>query len=136
MTQAGSILLFLYGTLKRGDVRAWAMAGQTFLGEAITQPIYAIHDCGDYPALVAVATGGEPIRGELWEASAAASRLLDDVEGSAQGWFVRGPIQLAPPHDDLAVQTYYYGGDVAGLPRLPGVWTARRSSSPHDRRPD
>lgn len=120
-----SILLFVYGTLMRGDVRSGAMQGQQFLSLAATAPRYGLFDCGDYPALVPLEEHGESIRGELWRVAADAVPRLDAVEGSDEGWFVRGPVELVDEHADLEVQAYFFGWSVENLPRLSGGWTRR-----------
>ena len=120
-------LLFVYGTLKRGDVRCRHLAGQRFVDFATTAPSYALFDCGEYPALVAAPIGGVSIRGELWRVDAAALARLDVVEGSDEGWFVRGPVTLDPPFNDRTVQAYHYARSVVGLPRMKGEWKPKQS---------
>ena len=44
--------LFVYGTLKQGQGRSVLLDGQTFLGEAQTEPHYRLFSCGPFPCLV------------------------------------------------------------------------------------
>ena len=62
----GSVLLFVYGTLKRGHCRARMLDGQRFIGGVQTKPIYRLVNCGKYPGLIRADTAdGRAIEGEL-----------------------------------------------------------------------
>lgn len=113
-------LVFVYGTLKRGQVRHFALAGQRFAGEARTRPLYRMVNLGSYPAIVE--GGASAIAGELWEVDAACLALLDEIESVAEAYYRRGPVSLAPPHDDLFVQAYFFDADVSDLPDHGDVW--------------
>lgn len=119
--------IFVYGTLKRGDVRAAALAGGRFLGEARTEPRYRLYDCGEYPALVGVAAGeeGVAVEGEVYEVTPEDLARLDEVEGVTEALYVRGPIALLPPFSQDAVEAYFYRCPVAGLPELGTRWERR-----------
>lgn len=121
-------LLFVYGTLKRGDVRGSALAGQRFVSVALTLPRYRLFDCGDYPALIAATGGGSgrEISGELWAVDAPCLQRLDAVEGVDEHLYCRSTIALAPPHADAVVEAYFYLRSVTGLIELDGRWTAKR----------
>jgi gamma-glutamylaminecyclotransferase len=106
--------LFVYGTLKRGGCREFAMAGQRFLVTARTYPAYRLYHCGDYPALVRDANGVS-IEGELWEVDGSCLSKLDDIEGVAMRLYERAPISLLPPHDGEPVESYFYLRSVTGL---------------------
>jgi len=98
--------IFVYGTLKTGQVRHFYLAGEgaRFLGEARTAPQYALFQPpqGDYPCLVEVAQDGQAIEGELWDVPDAGLQILDEVEG-APDLFQRRNITLA---DGREVQAY------------------------------
>jgi len=111
----GGTKLFVYGTLKRGFSRAAAMAGQRLLGEARTEPLYRIYDCGSYPGLVESRADGVAIEGEVWAVDAERLAKLDDVEGVASNLYRRGQVRLQAPFADSAVQTYFYQRSVSGL---------------------
>lgn len=113
-------IVFVYGTLKRGHVRHFALAGQRFLSEARTLPRYRMVNLGSYPAIVE--SGSSPIIGELWEVDAACLALLDEIESVAQSEYRRRQIALAPPHDDLFVEAYFYDADVSSLPDHGEAW--------------
>jgi len=103
-----SLLVFVYGTLKRGLHNAHYLAGQKFVAEARTQPVYRMVDCGGYPGMYPVAENGLNIAGEIWEVSEACLAKLDLLEDVAGGEYERTLVQLLPPHADLGVQGYLY----------------------------
>lgn len=113
--------LFVYGTLKRGCVRAPALAGQRFLGEARTEPRYRLYDCGRYPALV-VDESGRSIGGEVWEVDASCLARLDEIEGVAVNLYRRDTIRLLPPFDEDSVTSYFFQRSVSGLPDCGEEW--------------
>jgi gamma-glutamylcyclotransferase (GGCT)/AIG2-like uncharacterized protein YtfP len=111
--------LFVYGTLKRGGCRHGPLERQRFLGPAVTRPLYALYDLGDYPGLVDCREGGQAIAGELYEVEAGLRGVLDAVEG-APDWFRLLPIELEAQGEAFA---YFYQGATAGRPRLAsGCW--------------
>ena len=113
-------LVFVYGTLKRGQVRHFALKGQRFVGDAKTRPHYRMVNLGSYPALIE--GGSSAIAGELWEVDAACLALLDEIESVAEAYYRRGVVSLAPPHDDLRVEAYFFDADVSDLPDHGEVW--------------
>lgn len=114
-------VVFVYGTLKRGDCRHGHLNGATTLGSAVTTPGYRLFHLGDYPGLVEDAAGGA-IEGELYEVSPGLLRQLDEVEGVAEGWYARRPIRLEPPSADLQPEAYFYLGSIAGARELIRRW--------------
>jgi gamma-glutamylcyclotransferase (GGCT)/AIG2-like uncharacterized protein YtfP len=70
--------LFVYGTLRGGDVRSHHLDGADYLGVHAVDG-YRLYDLGPYPAVVA---GEGRVVGEVYELSTATHlRLLDEVEG-------------------------------------------------------
>lgn len=106
-TVAGSkkfpMLLFVYGTLKRGERNHRLLADQRFVGAAATAPGYRLFDLGPYPAMAADADSG-PVRGELFSVSACAADELDDFEG-VPDLFDRRRVELA---DGATAWAYLY----------------------------
>jgi gamma-glutamylaminecyclotransferase len=115
-------LLFVYGTLKRGLENHRFMAGQAFAGEAATEPRYHLYQLDGYPGLVAAATGGESIRGELWHVDDRCLAALDVLEGTAEGIYARVPVALLEPHATLGAQTYLYLQATTGRARSAPDW--------------
>lgn len=120
-------LLFLYGTLKRGQRNHFRMAGQECLGPARTLPHYHLYDCGPYPGLVEDRQKGLSIAGELWRVDDDALRRLDEFEGAplpdrpnADPEFVRDLVEV----DGQAgpIFAYYYRRDVSSLRDCGECW--------------
>jgi gamma-glutamylaminecyclotransferase len=87
------MVLFVYGTLKRGGRNAHRLAGQEFLGEAVTAPRYRVFDLGAHPGLVRDEANGLAVRGELFAVSEQCLGELDAFE-VVPGPFVREPIDV------------------------------------------
>jgi gamma-glutamylaminecyclotransferase len=104
------ILLFVYGTLKRGGCSHHLLADEEFLGEAHTLPLYRLHDCGDYRGLVRETKRGVPIQGEVWRISEAVIHRLDKYE-EVPRLFRREAIALAGWTEP--VMGYFYEGSTA-----------------------
>ena len=114
--------LFVYGTLKRGGSNHGHLAGQIFLGEARTGPGFTLFSLGAYPGMVAAPTDRTGVTGELWSVDATCLARLDELEGTAEGLYRRGPITLATPADPAPVETYFYLRPLAGRPPIGATW--------------
>ena len=86
-------LLFVYGTLKRGQRNYFRIADQEFLGEVVTAPGYRVFDLGPHPGLVRDAVSGLAVRGELFAVSDRCLAELDAFE-EVPTWFVRDLIEV------------------------------------------
>ena len=95
--------LFIYGTLKRGQVNHHLLETETFLGPARTQPNYRLLNLGWYPGLAAVESSGQSITGEVWKVSPQCLRDLDAYEGDE---YSREPITLLDLVSDIPIETY------------------------------
>lgn len=84
--------LFVYGTLQRGCRNHTLLAGQTFFGEARTEPRYRLLDLGEYPGLIE-AENGESVVGEVYAVEAETLATLDQFE-DVPCLFVRRPVVL------------------------------------------
>ena len=116
------MLLFLYGTLKRGGSNHGYMHGQRFITEASTAPKYRLYDLGGYPGLVTAEADGLSITGEIWEVDAEGLILLDDLENIEGGEYAREVMPMLPPHDGLQVEGYRYLLTVKGCRDLGQTW--------------
>jgi gamma-glutamylaminecyclotransferase len=112
-------LLFLYGTLKRGQANHHLLAGQRFLGEAVTSPFYRLFNKGPHPCLVKSEQGGVAIHGELWSVDEDTLVRLDAFEDAPYG-FIRAPIDIAGFIHP--VEAYFYAGDVRELAPAGNRW--------------
>jgi gamma-glutamylcyclotransferase (GGCT)/AIG2-like uncharacterized protein YtfP len=86
----GEILVFVYGTLKRGHGNHHWLAGAPFQGEA-ELPDVVLHDLGPFPMAV---PGEGIVIGELYRIDAAALVRLDRLEGYPR-LYDRRPLPLA-----------------------------------------
>lgn len=110
--------IFVYGTLKRGQVSNGFLEGQRFVGPALTEPAFRLHQLDGYPGMVAASPGGCSVEGEVWEVDQACLGRLDEWEGTDTGLYTRAPIPLLPPHDGLGAEAYLYLRSVEGRPDL------------------
>ena len=115
-------LLFVYGTLKRGDVRAPLLDGQQYLGQTKTLTVYRLFNTGDYPALVEaepLGLAGRAIVGELWRVDAGCLARLDVEEGVDEGLYERSMIKLA---DAQRAWAYLYLHPIDGMEDCGDRW--------------
>lgn len=116
------MLIFVYGTLKRGGSNHAWLRGQRFVAEAATQPQYRQYDLGGYPGLVLDPAQGQSIEGELWEVDAEGLQRLDELEDVDGGEYVREPVPLRPPHDKLQAEGYRYLREVRNAREIGARW--------------
>jgi len=91
--ETGKTILFVYGTLKRGEKNYFRLADQEFLGEAVTAARYRVIDLGPHPGLIREAASGLAVHGELFAVDARCLAALDAFE-EVPGPFVREPIEV------------------------------------------
>jgi gamma-glutamylaminecyclotransferase len=72
------MLLFVYGTLMRGEPAHALLGDSIYLGEARTVPGFTLVDLGPYPALLRLGQG--TAWGELYELPTVLLGTLDDYE--------------------------------------------------------
>jgi gamma-glutamylcyclotransferase (GGCT)/AIG2-like uncharacterized protein YtfP len=104
-----SVLLFVYGSLKRGGRHHAELAGARFVGEAETAPGHALTVLGEYLALVRTSGGGagevgagageaqpsDRVQGELFEVADVCLPALDEFEGHG---YERAKVALSAEH--------------------------------------
>jgi len=86
----GEVLVFVYGTLKRGHGNHHWLAGAPFMGEAALLNV-VLHDLGPFPMAV---PGEGLVRGEVYAIDAAGLARLDRLEGYPR-LYDRRPLPLA-----------------------------------------
>lgn len=86
-------LLFVYGTLKRGERNHRLLADQQFVSRAVTVPRYRVVDLGPYPGLIRDHSTGLAVHGELFAVDECGLAELDDFEG-VPDLFVRESIEV------------------------------------------
>jgi gamma-glutamylcyclotransferase (GGCT)/AIG2-like uncharacterized protein YtfP len=113
------MLIFVYGTLRRGEHNHVQLGPARFVGEAWTTPHYELVDMGDYPALLE--TGADAVRGELYDVPESWLSHLDAFE-DVPTLYERKLITL----NQAQALGYVMRREVAGAaPRIPsGDWCA------------
>ena len=121
MTADQPALVFVYGTLRRGEAHHELLASARFAGEAHTPPAYTLVDLGGYPGM---ADGGtSAVTGELYLVDAATLARLDELE-QHPSWYCRRQIALADgrsAHAYLLPRRFCEGGVVI----ISGNWLTR-----------
>ena len=116
------MVLFVYGSLLPGERHQGQLAGARALGEARTEPIYALVDLGDYPGLLE--GGSTAVAGALYEIDEEALPRLDAFEGHPDE-YRRGPVRLA---GGARAEAYFFPRSQAlGRPLVAGGDWRRRA---------
>jgi len=113
--------VFVYGSLLSTEGNHAVLRGARFVGEARTPSRFALHDLGEYPAMVE--GGAHAIVGEVYEVDAPLLARLDAFEGHPL-LYCRTTIAL---DDGSSAETYLLRrAQVEGRPRIAsGSWRAR-----------
>jgi gamma-glutamylaminecyclotransferase len=125
-------MIFVYGTLLRGESNHRLLRRATFIREATSQPSFDLVDLGAFPAMIA---GGQTaVCGEIYEVDEATLTRLDHLEGHPS-FYVRTTIML---EHGLEAETYLLpGAQASGARRIAcGSWRARHAdpTCPHPKR--
>jgi len=113
------LLLFVYGTLKRGERNHPLLMDEKYLGDTGTSPNYLLVDLGRYPGMVKKPHGGFSVQGELFEIPYKLIVELDKIE-DAPFLFNLELITLA---DGSKAFSYLYKQSIEGERILSeGVW--------------
>ena len=99
------IVVFVYGTLKRGGALHHALESSEFLAVGAL-PNYALHDLGWFPGIVP--EEGALTRGELFRVDEATLADLDQIEGTPS--LYRREIVSVVTDDLLSAHAYIYNG--------------------------
>jgi gamma-glutamylaminecyclotransferase len=100
MSRRREHLVFVYGTLRQGEVNHHLLAQARFVAEARTAPCFELFDLGPFPAM---STGGETaVLGEVYAVNDATLARLDHLEGHPS-FYQRTQIRL---DGGQSVQTY------------------------------
>lgn len=115
----GSTILFVYGTLKRGQRNHGLMRETRFLSEAVTEPRYTLLDLGSFPGMFP--GGSTAVHGELYEVGPELLARLDRHEGVPR-FYIRTTVHMA---ERTCVQSYLLVDPDRirdGLPVCDGTW--------------
>lgn len=108
------VLLFVYGTLKRGESNHAQLEGARFVKRASTAPEYELVDLGGFPALLE--DGSTAVSGELYDVDDDHLAALDAFE-DVPTLYERRPIRVA----GMSVETYVMRREHAeDAPRIGG----------------
>src|SRR3954465_6817903 len=96
-------LVFVYGTLRRGGVRAMPdiFPGSKFVGGAKVGG--RLYDLGAYPGLV-LDEAGSPVVGEVYEIDKEILNELDEIEASS--YYVRRRVGVSVGDDKMTCWVY------------------------------
>jgi gamma-glutamylaminecyclotransferase len=112
-----SCVLFVYGSLKRGQPNHQELKGARFIGAERTAEAFALRLIAGYPGLV---SGGRAILGELYELPLQTLSELDEFEGEG---YLRREIELASGARAIA---YLACAPEAGTPLAASEWPIPR----------
>ena len=119
--QSDETLVFVYGTLQRGEVNHGYLGRARFLGTAKTRAEFELVDLGDYPAMLS--GGATQIDGELYALGSLDVQTVDELEDHPE-YFQRCTVHL---EDGSEVFSYLLPGSQGQpYPRIPsGSWRNR-----------
>ncbi|HEU4532466.1 MAG TPA: gamma-glutamylcyclotransferase [Polyangiaceae bacterium] len=113
-------VVFVYGSLLRGERNHGRMAGARFVGPARTLARYALYDLGAYPGMT---DGAQAVEGELYEVDVRLLAALDAFENHPRFYRRRA---IALEGGTQAEGYLLTRAQVAGRPRVAsGSWRAR-----------
>ncbi len=113
-------LVFVYGTLRRGEVNHYYLEDARYCGPHATQPHYKMFSLGAYPAVVK--GGPDRIQGEVYRVNGRTLCHLDKLEGYPRAY----KRKLIPTPWGRA-WIYLYRESLQGRRRIPdGFWKDER----------
>jgi gamma-glutamylaminecyclotransferase len=113
-------LVFVYGTLRQGEVNHYLLETARLCGPHTTQPHYKMFSLGAYPAVVR--RGQDRIAGEVYRVDDLTMTRLDRLEGYPKAYARR----LIPTPWGRA-WIYLFRESLRGRERIPsGVWRDKR----------
>jgi gamma-glutamylcyclotransferase (GGCT)/AIG2-like uncharacterized protein YtfP len=110
------MLLFVYGTLKRGFRNNFYLEDQDFVEEVDTRPLYRLFDNGYFPMMVEDLDHGYSVSGEIWEVDDDFIEIIDDHEML----YERKLIEI-DGYDEVYAYIYVYG-DLHSYQECYGTW--------------
>ena len=125
-------LVFVYGSLKRGERNHALLRAVEYRGEARTEPQFRLFALPFFPALVRDQADPQSIVGEVYAVGESTLRLLDRLEANGQ-LYQREMIDvesLDRPNERLRAWVYLYLGDLTGASPWPNErWSGSRGGS-------
>lgn len=106
------MLLFVYGTLKRGFWNDYFMRNCTFLGTCRTKEDFCIIIKGGCP-FVASTPGLYPIQGEVYDVDDASLVEIDALENNGS-WYTRRAVEVVNEKGEVLVAELYFKDGAVG----------------------
>ncbi len=115
--------IFVYGTLRRTDVRNSVLTNSKFLGDYKSIPKYTMYNLGAFPCIT---FGGKTsIVGEVYSVDNYTLDRIDMIEGHPS-FYTRLPIELLDSNTELSsvnVEAYFIVDDIPTSPIIKsGDW--------------
>ena len=114
--------IFVYGTLRRGEVAHKLLANASFIGEGRTTAHFQLLDLGDYPGMTE--GGMTSVMGEVYEVDETLLGVLDRYEGYPE-LYDRKTIHLEEGGSATTYLLRVHGGEVHPI-IASGDWLQRR----------
>ncbi len=122
-------LVFVYGTLLRGERNHSLLFGSRFIGDGYTTRDFELVDLGDFPAMIPADedSQGCSIYGEIYAVDHSILEILDEIEDHPS-FYRRTPVQLK---DGSLVDVYLLTAHQAAFyPRIEtGDWRTKVRAS-------
>ena len=100
------IMVFVYGTLMKGESNSHFLSNSKYIGEYKTDKRWGLINIGAFPALVPHVLA---VEGEVYEISKGTLSTLDRLEGVSHGLYRRREIVVFDEDDEeLIVETYLW----------------------------
>lgn len=112
------LLIFVYGTLKKGYHNHHLIARQKFVCEAKTKPVYRLYHNGGFPCMVEADNNGVSVKGEIYEVDEICLKRLDKLEGTPY-LYSRETLQIDYPEK---VEVYIFRRPVSALKECGDSW--------------
>ena len=114
-----AVYVFVYGTLRNGEVRHRVIQDCEFVGMAYAED-YDLYLISDFPGIV---PGSGRVVGEVYRVSEEKFQRLDQIEGTPY-LYRRELIKVKLANgEELEAYTYIYNHSVDGLEKIPsGDW--------------
>lgn len=117
------MIVFVYGTLKRGHRNHCILENAQYLGKAQTRPIYRLYKGLTFPMMIH-SERGVRVKGEIYEVDEAMLSRLDHLEGTP--WlYKRETIGLL---NGCQVQGYIFQQKLEGLTDCGNFWTTEEKA--------
>ena len=118
------MLVFVYGTLKRGYSNHSLLSSSEYLGAYSTATSnFSLYCNGKYPLLVRSLSADTNVHGELYRVDEDTLKKLDWLECVDEGMYSRLPIYVENEAGGLVAEAYFYNYPITSLTQVKsGKW--------------